>query len=126
MKHLDEYRDKDLVQWCTAEIDRAETRINEINEAFCDPTYFERTPRKEITKLEKDRRTLDKNRETLEANIARWESRLIGIDQERRALLQELEQASERNKNARRFSARAALAGHRGSRKMPAGRGAPT
>ena len=38
----------------TEEIERAEARIHEINEIFCDPAYFDRTPRDEVQGLERE------------------------------------------------------------------------
>jgi ATPase subunit of ABC transporter with duplicated ATPase domains len=52
------------------EIDRAENRIGEINETFCDPTYFERTPAKEARKLEAEQKQLAAR---LEECLAEWE-----------------------------------------------------
>jgi ATPase subunit of ABC transporter with duplicated ATPase domains len=42
----------------TAEIDRTEARIGEINETFCDPTYFDRASPKEVGKLEAEQKKL--------------------------------------------------------------------
>ncbi len=53
LKQLQRQRD-DL----TAEIEKAEARVNEINEIFCDPTYFDRTPPKQVAKLEKEQKDL--------------------------------------------------------------------
>ena len=39
----------------TARIDTAEARIREIDELFCEPTYYERTPLEEVTELEAER-----------------------------------------------------------------------
>jgi len=36
----------------TAEMEQAEARIHAINEMFCDPSFFDRTPRQEVSKLE--------------------------------------------------------------------------
>jgi ATPase subunit of ABC transporter with duplicated ATPase domains len=59
----------------TAEIDRAEKRIGEINETFCDPTYFERTPRNEVAKLEGEQKKLGTRVDEL---MAEWE----GVERE--------------------------------------------
>ncbi len=40
----------------TAAIESAEARVHEINEIFCDPTYYERTPSGEVQKLEREQR----------------------------------------------------------------------
>ena len=42
----------------TVEIDTAETRVHEINEDFCDPTFFDKTPHARVTKLEKEQSAL--------------------------------------------------------------------
>ncbi len=62
----------------TEAIDRAEGRIHEINEAFCDPTYFERTPRKEVQKLEQEQKRLTAEVERL---MAEWERVEIELDE---------------------------------------------
>jgi len=54
----------------TAEIDRTETRIGEINETFCDPTYFDRAPPKEVGKLEAEQKKLTAKVAEL---MAEWE-----------------------------------------------------
>ncbi len=54
----------------TEAIDRAESRIHEINEIFCDPTYFEQTPRQQVSKLEQEQKRLTGEVETL---MAEWE-----------------------------------------------------
>jgi ATPase subunit of ABC transporter with duplicated ATPase domains len=59
----------------TAEIDRAEKRIGEINETFCDPTYFERTPRDKVAKLEGEQKKLGTRVDEL---MAEWE----GVERE--------------------------------------------
>jgi ATPase subunit of ABC transporter with duplicated ATPase domains len=42
----------------TAEIEKSENRIHAINELFCDPTFFDRTPRGEVGKLEAEQKKL--------------------------------------------------------------------
>ncbi|MDH3404064.1 MAG: ABC-F family ATP-binding cassette domain-containing protein [Acidobacteriota bacterium] len=54
----------------TAEIERAESRVGEINEIFCDPAYFDRAPRQEVRKLEQEQKRLGTEVEGL---MARWE-----------------------------------------------------
>ncbi|MGH9363029.1 MAG: hypothetical protein ACRD2T_14035, partial [Thermoanaerobaculia bacterium] len=39
----------------TASVEKAEARIHEINELFCDPTFFDRTSREHVRGLEKER-----------------------------------------------------------------------
>ena len=55
----------------TAEIDRAEKRIGEINETFCDPSYFERTPRDKVAKLEGEQKKLGARVDEL---MVEWEA----------------------------------------------------
>ncbi len=55
----------------TAEIEQAETRIHEINEQFCDPTFFERAARAEIARLEDEQKRL---KERVEQRMSAWEA----------------------------------------------------
>jgi ATPase subunit of ABC transporter with duplicated ATPase domains len=55
----------------TADIDKSEARVNAINELFCDPTFFDKTSRAEVTKLENEQKQL---REKAERLMAEWES----------------------------------------------------
>ncbi|MCB1057321.1 MAG: ABC-F family ATP-binding cassette domain-containing protein [Acidobacteria bacterium] len=59
----------------TTELETAESRVNAINELFCDPTYFDRTPHKEVQKLEREQKTLS---ERIEALMGEWE----GVEEE--------------------------------------------
>ncbi|MEO8502599.1 MAG: ABC-F family ATP-binding cassette domain-containing protein [Acidobacteriota bacterium] len=54
----------------TAEIDKAEARVHAINELFCDPTFFDKTPRGEVGKLEGEQKTLNGK---VEGWMAEWE-----------------------------------------------------
>ncbi|MCG8456507.1 MAG: ATP-binding cassette domain-containing protein [Holophagales bacterium] len=54
----------------TAKIDRAENRVAEINEQFCNPGFFDRASEKEIRGLEKEQKELS---EQVEAWMGRWE-----------------------------------------------------
>ena len=54
----------------TARIDTAEARIREIDELFCEPTYYERTPLEEVTELEAERTGL--HREVAD-HMGEWE-----------------------------------------------------
>ena len=54
----------------TATIERLEARIHEINEVFCDPAYFERTPRGRVAKLEQEQKDLSAQIEEL---MGEWE-----------------------------------------------------
>ncbi len=42
----------------TVEIETAEQRIHAINEMFCDPSFFDRTPRQEVGRLEAEQKRL--------------------------------------------------------------------
>jgi ATPase subunit of ABC transporter with duplicated ATPase domains len=64
----------------TGEIDRAEARIHEINEIFCDPTYFERTPRKEVGKLEQEQKRLTASVEGWMSDWEELESEIVELD----------------------------------------------
>ncbi len=54
----------------TDEIERAEARVHEINEIFCDPSYFDRTAPKEVHKLEQEQKRLASE---VEALMEQWE-----------------------------------------------------
>jgi ATPase subunit of ABC transporter with duplicated ATPase domains len=66
MKELTRRRDQ-----VTAQVEKAEERVGMINETFCDPTYFERTPQKEVRKLELEQKELGQQVETL---MGEWQS----------------------------------------------------
>jgi ATPase subunit of ABC transporter with duplicated ATPase domains len=53
------------------EIEGHEARVHEINEIFCDPTYFDRTPRREVQKLEREQQRLAAATDEL---MAEWET----------------------------------------------------
>jgi chromosome segregation ATPase len=55
----------------TADVEKAEARVGAINETFCDPTYFEKTPQKEVRKLETEQKDL---KEKIDALMGEWES----------------------------------------------------
>jgi ATPase subunit of ABC transporter with duplicated ATPase domains len=42
----------------TTQVEKAEARIHEINELFCDPTFFDRTSRDKVKKLEEEQKKL--------------------------------------------------------------------
>jgi ATPase subunit of ABC transporter with duplicated ATPase domains len=63
----------------TAAVDRHEARVHEINEIFCDPTYFERTPRAKVAKLEGEQKQLAAKIEELTAEWATLEEELEGL-----------------------------------------------
>ncbi len=52
-------------------VEEGERRIAEINELFCDPTFFDRTPHKKVNKLELEQKELTARVEEL---TARWEA----------------------------------------------------
>ncbi len=54
----------------TDEIEKKEERVNEINELFCDPTFFDRTPPKQVKKLETEQADL---KTKVEEMITDWE-----------------------------------------------------
>jgi ATPase subunit of ABC transporter with duplicated ATPase domains len=55
----------------TAEIDRAERRVHEISELFCNPGFFDKTPAGEVKKLENEQKTMQSKVDEL---MAQWES----------------------------------------------------
>jgi ATPase subunit of ABC transporter with duplicated ATPase domains len=55
----------------TAEIDRAEKRVHEISELFCNPGFFDKTPPGEVKKLENEQKTLQKKVDEL---MGAWEA----------------------------------------------------
>ncbi len=63
----------------TGQLDQAEARINEINETFCDPTYFEKTPPKEVSKLEREQKELSSRVEELMSTWEQLEAELAEI-----------------------------------------------
>ncbi|MEL7060373.1 MAG: ATP-binding cassette domain-containing protein [Acidobacteriota bacterium] len=54
----------------TREIEDAETRVAEINEKFCNPGFFDRTPDKEVRSLEREQKSLG---ERIDAAMERWQ-----------------------------------------------------
>ncbi len=55
----------------TAAVEQAESRIHAINEMFCDPTFFDRTSRDQVKKLENEQKTLSAKVEEL---MKDWEA----------------------------------------------------
>jgi len=74
-KQLVTQRDK-----ITAEIDKAEARVHAINELFCDPTFFDKTPRGDIGKLEGEQKTLNGKIEQWMAQWEKVEAEITGLD----------------------------------------------
>jgi ATPase subunit of ABC transporter with duplicated ATPase domains len=60
----------------TAAVEKAESRINAINELFCDPTFFDRTAANEVKKLENEQKTLSTRIEELMGEWEKIESQL--------------------------------------------------
>jgi ATPase subunit of ABC transporter with duplicated ATPase domains len=63
----------------TAKVEKAESRIHEINELFCDPTFFDRTSREQVKKLEQEQKRLSTEVDGL---MGEWE----GVETELTAL----------------------------------------
>ncbi len=55
----------------TAEIERAEQRVNAINELFCNPGFFDKTPAREVQRLEQEQKNLAARIDQL---MAEWET----------------------------------------------------
>ncbi len=63
----------------TATVEQAESRINAINEMFCDPTFFDRTSRDKVKKLEDEQKKLNAQVETLMGEWEKIEEELAGL-----------------------------------------------
>jgi predicted nuclease with TOPRIM domain len=63
----------------TDAIERHEGRVHEINEIFCDPTYFDRAAPKEVRKLEEEQKRLAAEIETLMSDWERVERQLAEL-----------------------------------------------
>jgi sugar-specific transcriptional regulator TrmB len=64
----------------TEQVDQAEQRVGAINETFCDPTYFEKTPPKEVAKLEREQKDLKTKIEDLMGEWEEIETELEGLE----------------------------------------------
>jgi ATPase subunit of ABC transporter with duplicated ATPase domains len=64
------------------EIENAETRVHEINELFCNPGFFDRTPGGEIRKLEKEQKDLGARVDELMEEWAAVEEELSELEPE--------------------------------------------
>jgi len=64
----------------TNEIEVAEARVHEINEIFCDPTYFDRTPAQQVRKLEGEQTALKQRVDELMGSWEEVESQLADSD----------------------------------------------
>jgi ATPase subunit of ABC transporter with duplicated ATPase domains len=66
-------RQKDLkkkLDLVTSQVESSESRVHAINEMFCDPTFFDRTSRDQVKKLESEQKTLSAKVEEL---MGEWE-----------------------------------------------------
>jgi ATPase subunit of ABC transporter with duplicated ATPase domains len=63
----------------TLAVEKAESRINAINELFCDPTFFDRTAANEVKKLENEQKTLSTRIEELMGEWEKIESQLTEL-----------------------------------------------
>ncbi|HEY4565130.1 MAG TPA: hypothetical protein VIJ36_19255, partial [Thermoanaerobaculia bacterium] len=54
----------------TSQVENSESRVHAINEMFCDPTFFDRTPREQVKRLENEQKTLSAKVEEL---MGEWE-----------------------------------------------------
>ena len=66
----------------TDEIEQAEAKVHQINELFCDPTYFERTERREVARVEKEQKQLSQRVEELMSDWEKVESELTDLQVE--------------------------------------------
>jgi ATPase subunit of ABC transporter with duplicated ATPase domains len=73
-KKLSDRRDQVTVQ-----VEKAEARIHEINELFCDPTFFDRTSRDKVKKLEEEQKKLSTQVTGLMGEWEGIESQLAGL-----------------------------------------------
>jgi ATPase subunit of ABC transporter with duplicated ATPase domains len=78
LRRLSEERDR-----LTERIEGAEARIAEIDQVFCEPDYFERTPPEEVT-------ALNEARASLEADVSTWMERWEEVEREVERLQGEL------------------------------------
>ena len=74
LKTLVHRRDK-----LTVEIEKAEARVHAINEMFCNPGFFDKTPAGEVKKLEAEQKTLNTKIEEGMAEWARLETELAEL-----------------------------------------------
>ncbi len=64
----------------TEEIEQAEARVHEINEIFCDPSYFERTPPAEVRKMEAEQKRASSRVDELMGEWQKVEEELAAIE----------------------------------------------
>jgi ATPase subunit of ABC transporter with duplicated ATPase domains len=63
----------------TAAVEHAESRVHAINEMFCDPTFFDRTSRDQVRKLEEEQKRLSGKVEELMASWEQVETELASL-----------------------------------------------
>src|SRR5579863_10470929 len=63
----------------TAAVEQAESRVHAINEMFCDPTFFDRTSREQVRKLEEEQKRLTGKVEELMATWEQVEAELANL-----------------------------------------------
>jgi ATPase subunit of ABC transporter with duplicated ATPase domains len=63
----------------TAAVEQAESRVHAINEMFCDPTFFDRTSRDQVRKLEDEQKRLAAKVEQLMASWEQLETELTQL-----------------------------------------------
>ncbi|MEM8995586.1 MAG: ABC-F family ATP-binding cassette domain-containing protein, partial [Acidobacteriota bacterium] len=66
----------------TRDIEKAETRIAAINEDFCNPGYFDRTPEAEVRKLEKEQKKLGEQVDELMSTWQDVEEELTQLEEQ--------------------------------------------
>src|SRR3954470_7051415 len=64
----------------TAAVEQAEARVHAINELFCDPTFFDRTPREQVKRLENEQKTLSAKVEELMGEWERIETEMAELE----------------------------------------------
>ncbi|MFL6201748.1 MAG: ATP-binding cassette domain-containing protein [Thermoanaerobaculia bacterium] len=63
----------------TTAVEQSENRIHAINEMFCDPTFFDRTSRDQVKKLEGEQKTLSEKVEKLMGEWEKIEEQIAGL-----------------------------------------------
>ncbi len=66
----------------TAAVDQAEARVHAINEMFCDPTFFDRTSREQVRKLEQEQQRLTARVAELMASWEQLEAELASLGEQ--------------------------------------------
>ncbi|MDX1383113.1 MAG: ABC-F family ATP-binding cassette domain-containing protein [Thermoanaerobaculia bacterium] len=65
----------------TRELESAESRVHEINETFCDPGFFDRTPAKKVRRLEEEQRGLNARIAELETEWQQLEDSIAAVSE---------------------------------------------